>query len=89
MDERRLNRRLTDTGMTNPIVHNRPLKGRFNMGISWRNGARPRLTLEILWTTSNVRRILGGPGRNRPGPRMKPPFLLEYVADSLGPKRQL
>jgi len=29
------------------------------------NGARPRLTLEILWTNSNVLRILGGPGRNR------------------------
>ena len=35
------------------------------MGISRRNGARPRLTLEILWTNSNVLRILGGPGRNR------------------------
>ena len=45
----------------------RRLNGRFNMGISRRNGARPRLTLEILWTNSNVLRILGGPGRNRPG----------------------
>ena len=35
------------------------------MGISWRNGARPQRSLEILWTTSNVLRILGGPGRNR------------------------
>jgi hypothetical protein len=35
------------------------------MGISWRNGARPRQTLEIRWTTSRVRRILGGPGQNR------------------------
>ncbi len=34
------------------------------MGISWGNGDKPRLTLEILWTTSNVLRILGGPGRN-------------------------
>ena len=35
------------------------------MGISRGNGATPRLTLEILWTNSNVLRILGGPGRNR------------------------
>jgi len=42
LDKRRLNRRRTDTGMTNPFVHNCPLKGRFNMGISWRNGARPK-----------------------------------------------
>ncbi len=45
------------------------------MGTSRRNGARPRLTLEILWTNSRVRRILGGPGRNRPGPRMLNPFM--------------
>ena len=43
------------------------------MGISRRNGAKPRLTLEILRTTSRVRRILGGPGPNRPGPRMPDP----------------
>ena len=35
------------------------------MGISRRNGAKQRPTLEILWTNSNVLRILGGPGRNR------------------------
>ena len=35
------------------------------MGISWRNGARPRQTLEIRWATSRIFRILGGPGRNR------------------------
>ncbi len=40
------------------------------MGISRRNGAKPRPTLEILWTTSNVLRILGGPGRNRPELKM-------------------
>ena len=38
------------------------------------NGARPRLTLEILWDNSNVLRILGGPGRNRTTtPRPAPP----------------
>jgi len=47
MDERRLNRHLTDAGMKNPLVHNCPFKGRFNMGISRGNGAKPRLTLEI------------------------------------------
>jgi hypothetical protein len=44
------------------------------MGISRGNGARPRLTLEIRWATSRVLRILGGPGRNRPGPRMADPI---------------
>jgi len=68
LDECRLNPRLTDTGITNPLVHNCPFKGRFNMGISRGNGDKPRPTLEILWTTSRVLRILGGPGRNRPGP---------------------
>ena len=67
MDEHRLNGRLTDTGITNLLVHNCPLKGRFDMWISKGNGARPRITLEILWTNSNVLRILSGPGRNRPG----------------------
>jgi len=43
------------------------------MGISWRNGARPQRLLEILWTNSNVLRILGGPGRNRPGLKMSNP----------------
>ena len=42
----------------------RRLNERFNMGISRRNRARPRLRLGILWTTSNALRILGGPGRN-------------------------
>ena len=73
-NEYRLNRHLTGTGMTNPLVHNCPLKGRFNMGISWGNGDKPRLTLEILWTTSNVLRILGGPGQNQPGTRMPDPY---------------
>jgi hypothetical protein len=51
------------------------------MGISETQKKMPRMSRALF--------EFGGPGRNRPGPRMKPPFLLEYVADSLGPKRQL
>jgi len=64
-NECRLNRHLTGTGITNPLVHNCPLNGRFNMGISRGNGTRQRPALEILWATSNVSRVLGGPGWNR------------------------
>jgi len=38
LDERRLNGRLTDTGMTNPFTQNCPFKGRSSMGISETNG---------------------------------------------------
>ena len=32
---------LTDAGMTNPLVHNCPFKGRFLMGASETNGVQP------------------------------------------------
>jgi len=45
MDERRLNRHLTNAGITNPPFIKCPFKGRFNMGISRGNGARPQRLL--------------------------------------------
>ena len=39
IDERRLKRRLTDTGMTNPFTQNCPFKGHVMMWISETNSA--------------------------------------------------
>ena len=69
--------------MTNPPLITVLLKddsSRGEFGKQRGNGARPRPTLEILWTNSNVLRILGGPGRNLPGARMSDSvtFLQQY-----------
>ena len=75
INNRRLNQRLTNTGMPNWLV---VLNDTPSQGEGWKaygNGARPRLTLEILWTTSNVLSFFVALIGIDPGPRISDPIV--------------